>query len=91
MNKINLAAYHPIIDIQNNVVFANNGNVVLCYKGSLPEIYSLSEKDFEDMHGSWFQALKSLPTGCVVHKQDVYIKQKYTAEQLPNKTLLLGL
>ncbi len=88
MNKINLAAYHPIIDIQNNIVFANNGNVVLCYKGSLPEIYSLSEKDFEDMHGSWFQALKSLPTGCVVHKQDVYIKQKYTAEQLPNKTFL---
>ncbi len=88
MNKINLAAYHPIIDIQNNVVFANNGNVVLCYKGSLPEIYSLSEKDFEDMHGSWFQALKSLPTGCVVHKQDVYIKQDYTAEQLPNKTFL---
>ncbi|MFD2562946.1 TraG family conjugative transposon ATPase [Aquimarina rubra] len=88
MNKINLAAYHPIIDIQNNVVFANNGNVVLCYKGSLPEIYSLSEKDFEDMHSSWFQALKSLPTGCVVHKQEVYIKQNYDAEQLPNKTFL---
>lgn len=88
MNKINLLSYYPIVDIQEHVVFANNGNVVLCFKGSLPEIYSLSEKDFEDIHGTWFQAIKSLPTGCVVHKQDVYLKKKYTSDQLPNKSFL---
>ena len=88
MNKINLSAYQPIADIQDNIIFANNGNVVLCYEGNLPEIYSLSEKDFEDMHGAWFQALKSLPVGTIVHKQDVYLKKSYTSEQLPNKTFL---
>ena len=88
MNKINLSAYQPIVDIQDNIVFANNGNVVLCYTGNLPEIYSLSEKDFEDMHGAWFQALKSLPVGTVVHKQDIYLKKSYSSEQLPNKTFL---
>ena len=88
MKKINVAAYHPIVDIQENVIFANNGNVVLCYSGNLPEIYSLSEKDFEDIHGAWFQAIKSLPTGCVVHKQDVYLKRSFTSENLPNKTFL---
>ena len=88
MNKINLSAYQPIVDIQDNIVFANNGNVVLCYKGNLPEIYSLSEKDFEDMHGAWFQALKSLPVGTVVHKQDIYLKKSYSSEQLPNTTFL---
>jgi len=88
MDKINLQSYYPIIDIHENVVFANNGNVVLCFKGSLPEIYSLSEKDFEDMHGAWFQAIKSLPTGCVVHKQDIYLKKIYTSEELPNETFL---
>jgi len=88
MNKINLSAYQPIVDIQDNIVFANNGNVVLCYKGNLPEIYSLSEKDFEDMHGAWFQALKSLPVGTVVHKQDIYLKKSYTSKQLPNTTFL---
>ena len=88
MNKINLSAYRPIVDIQDHIVFANNGNVVLCYEGNLPEIYSLSEKDFEDMHGAWFQALKSLPVGTVVHKQDVYLKKSYSSEQLPNSTFL---
>ncbi|WP_339714639.1 TraG family conjugative transposon ATPase [uncultured Kriegella sp.] len=88
MNKINLSAYQPIADIQDNIVFANNGNVVLCYEGNLPEIYSLSASDFEDMHGAWFQALKSLPFGTVVHKQDIYLKKSYSSEQLPNKTFL---
>ena len=88
MKKINVAAYHPIVDIQENVIFANNGNVVLCYAGNLPEIYSLSEKDFEDIHGAWFQAIKSLSTGCVVHKQDIYLKRNFSSENLPNKTFL---
>ncbi|MCM4158452.1 TraG family conjugative transposon ATPase [Antarcticibacterium flavum] len=88
MIKINLSANSPIIEIQDNVVFANNGNAILCYKGLLPEIYSLSEKDFEDIHGVWFQALKSLPTGTVVHKQDIYLKKDYSAELLPNTTFL---
>lgn len=88
MDKINLSAYPPIADIQDHIIFANNGNVVLCYEGTLPEIYSLSEKDFEDMHGAWFQALKSLPVGTVVHKQDIYLKKSYSAEQLPNATFL---
>ncbi|MFL1013328.1 TraG family conjugative transposon ATPase [Flavisericum labens] len=88
MKTINLSDYHPILDIKNHVVFASNGNVVLCYKVDLPEIYSLSEKDFEDIHGSWFQAFKSLPTSTVIHKQDIYQKECYTADKLPNKTFL---
>ncbi|RDK89160.1 TraG family conjugative transposon ATPase [Marinirhabdus gelatinilytica] len=88
MKKINLSAYNPIADIQDNIIFANNGNVVICFKGNLPEIYSLSATDFEDIHGAWFQALKSLPVGTVVHKQDIYLKKSYSSRQLPNTTFL---
>ncbi|MCA0957501.1 TraG family conjugative transposon ATPase [Muricauda ruestringensis] len=88
MKKINLSAYHPILDIQGHIIFANNGNVVLGYQVHNPEIYSLSEKDFEDIHGSWFQAFKSLPVSTVIHKQDIYRKSHYTANKLPNDTFL---
>ena len=88
MKKINLSAYHPILDIQDHIVFANNGNVVLGYQVDNPEIYSLAEKDFEDIHGSWFQAFKSLPVATVIHKQDIYQKSAYLAEELPNKSFL---
>lgn len=88
MKKINLSCYQPIIDIQDNVVFANNGNVILGYSVELPEIYSLSEKDFEDIHAAWFQSVKSMPVGTVIHKQDVYLKRVYKSEVLPNNTFL---
>ena len=88
MKTINLSAFHPIMDIQGNIVFANNGNLVLCFSVRYPEIYSLSEKDFEEIHGSWFQALKSLPVGTIVHKQDVYRKAIFEAENLPNESFL---
>ena len=38
--RINLTQNYPIVDIQDNLVFANNGNLVLCYKADLPEVYS---------------------------------------------------
>ncbi len=88
MKKINLTAYYPILDIQGHIVFANNGNVVLCYRLELPEIYTLSSLDFDDIHGSWFQAFKSLPVGAVIHKQDVYKKKKYSADQLSKNSFL---
>ena len=88
MSIINIATYNPIIEIQDNLIFANNGNIIACYRGELPEIYSLSEKDYEDLHSTWFQALKSLPVGCVIHKQDVYLKKAFSSEYLPNTTFL---
>ena len=86
--KVNFSTYHPIIEIRENLVFANNGNLVFCFKVELPEIYSLSEKDFEDLHGIWFQALRSLRSGCVIHKQDIYRKRKFSAAKLPEETFL---
>ncbi len=88
MSKINISKYHPIADIKDHLIFSNNGNIVACYRVELPEIYSLSEKDFEDMHGNWFQALKSLPVGTVVHKQDIYFKRSFTSDNLSNDTFL---
>lgn len=88
MSKINLSSTPPIADTHGNMVFAASGNVVLAFETVLPEIYSLSENDFEEIHSGWFQSLKSLPTGTVVHKQDVYLKRNYSAEKLPNHTFL---
>ncbi|WKB81777.1 TraG family conjugative transposon ATPase [Cellulophaga lytica] len=88
MNKINLSSYYPIIDIKDHILFATNGNVVLCYKVDFPEIYSLSENDFEDIHGVWFQAFKALPVSTVLHKQDIYQKVTYDAKTIPKNSFL---
>nr|WP_237690486.1 TraG family conjugative transposon ATPase [Salegentibacter lacus] len=86
--SINLQHFYPIIDQQNNLVFLANGNISLGYALELPEIFSLSEKAFEKLHNSWFQALKALPVGTVVHKQDVYLKKEFDAKALTGTSFL---
>ena len=88
MKTIKLSQRNPIASLEDHILFSSDGSVVLCYQGFLPEIYSLSEKDFEDIHACWFQALKTLPTSTVVHKQDIYLKKEYDASQLPKCSFL---
>ncbi|MCA0957709.1 TraG family conjugative transposon ATPase [Muricauda ruestringensis] len=85
---MNFYESYPIVDIQQNRVLANNGNIAYAYRVELPEIYSLSESDFEELHGQWVQALKSLPIGTLVHKLDMYQKTCYDASQLPSSSFL---
>ncbi|WP_108423244.1 TraG family conjugative transposon ATPase [Flagellimonas amoyensis] len=79
---------YPIVDVDQNKVLANNGNLAFAYRLELPEIHSLSEQDFEELHGLWFQALKSLPAGTLVHKQDIYQKTAFDTGRLPKSTFL---
>src|SRR6056297_1132564 len=87
-STMNFHERYPIVDIEQNRVLANNGNIAYAYRVELPEIYSLSEADFEELHGQWFQALKSLPMGTLVHKQDIYRKISYDASRLPKGSFL---
>lgn len=88
MKMLNLSAHFPILDVQGHLVYAANGNLVLGYRVLLPEVYTLGDADFEAMHRLWFRAFKELPSGVIVHKQDLYRKAKYTSEELPQATFL---
>jgi len=80
--------FHPIGATSDHLLFCSNGNVVLGYRLDLPEIYSLSEKDFEEVHAGWFQAFKTLPTGTLIHKQDYYQNTHFDASSLPGNSFL---
>ena len=88
MKKLNLSTHFPILDSQGHLVYAANGNLLLGYRVTLPEVYTLGEADFETLHRLWFRAFKELPSGIIVHKQDLYRKAQYTAEALGQKTFL---
>ncbi|MCR9228825.1 MAG: TraG family conjugative transposon ATPase [Flavobacteriaceae bacterium] len=87
-HTMNLHERYPIVDVNQNRILANNGNLAFAYRLELPEIHSLSEQDFEQLHGLWLQALKSLPVGTLVHKQDIYQKRAFDATDLYDDTFL---
>ncbi|WP_442795990.1 TraG family conjugative transposon ATPase [Pelobium manganitolerans] len=62
--------YFPIKDIENDFIISKQGDFTVAFELQLPEIFTLSDEDYENMHQAWIRALKCLPRHCVVHKQD---------------------
>ncbi|WP_121967258.1 TraG family conjugative transposon ATPase [Myroides sp. N17-2] len=70
----------PILSVENNCIVSKQGDITVCYKVILPEIFTISDKEYEIMHSVWFKAVKTLPEFTVVHKQYWFIKENYEAD-----------
>src|SRR5690554_187517 len=67
----------PIYKVENNVIVSVFGDITVAYEVSLPEIFSLSNNEYESFHQTWVKAIRSLPKHSCFHKQDWFIKDTY--------------
>ena len=88
MKVVNLKKTPSILHISDNVCLTNSASITYCYKIVLPEIYTLSEKDFDNIHENWLRALKDFKEGVIVHKADYYLSKPFDTSGMPNKTYL---
>lgn len=70
----------PILSVENNCMVSKQGDITVCYKVILPEIFTISDKEYETIHSVWNKAIKNLPEFTVIHKQDWFIKENYEAD-----------
>lgn len=73
---------YSILDILNEeygVILTKGGNVCISFQVKEPECYSLSPDDIDVRIKMFKEALKFLPDGCFLHKQDIYLRRKYHA------------
>lgn len=78
--KKQLTEILPIASIENNAILSKQGDISLVYKVALPEIFTLSGDDYENIHQGIVRALKALPAHAIFHKQDWFFKKKYKAD-----------
>ena len=67
----------PIMDVERDMILSRQGDITLGFRVILPEIFSLSNEDYESLHQTWIKALKVLPRRSVFHKQDWYTEQVF--------------
>ena len=60
----------PILDIEHDAMVSKMGDITVGFKMKLPEIFTMSDQDYEALHHSWIKAIKVLPKQSVLHKQD---------------------
>ncbi|MCS3801070.1 conjugation system TraG family ATPase [Chitinophagaceae bacterium OAS944] len=75
-----MEAILPIFRIENGCILSKNGDITVTYKLELPEIFTLSSEDYENIHHNWTRALKVLPANTVVHKQDWCLESTYSPD-----------
>lgn len=79
----------PIMDVEHDCILSKQGDVTVVFKAELPEIFTLSDQEYEGFHQAWLKAIKLLPKFSVFHKQDWFIDSKFQADFISEDTSFL--
>lgn len=74
----------PIYKVEHNAILSMQGDITIAYKVNLPEIFTLSDREYEAYHQAWIKAIKLLPQHSVFHKQDWFTDCTYKADYEKN-------
>jgi conjugation system TraG family ATPase len=71
---------NPIYKIEHGAIISKYADITYAFAVELPEIFTLTEADYNSVHALWVKAIKVLPEYSVVHKQDWFLKDSYEAK-----------
>ncbi len=70
----------PLSKVEHQVILSAQGDITLGYELRLPELFILSAQDFENLHQLWIKAIKLLPQGMILCKQDWFTQAHVQAD-----------
>lgn len=70
----------PIFGVEHDCILSKQGDVTIAYEVQLPELFTLSDQEYEVLHQTLIRAIKILPSGTVFHKQDWFTESKHAAD-----------
>ena len=60
----------PIMDVEYDLILSKQGDITIGFLCELPEIFTLSNEEYEAFHQVWIKAIKILSKHTIFHKQD---------------------
>ncbi len=70
----------PIFGVEHNSILSKQGDVTIAYEVTLPELFTMSDQEYETLHQALIKAIKILPRHTIFHKQDWFTETKYAAD-----------
>jgi len=78
----------PLLSVEHDCILSKQGDLTVGYELTLPELFTLSETEYEGLHLLLVKAIKVLSPGTIVHKQDWFIQQQFRPTANPDATFL---
>ena len=75
-----LEAKFPLLAVEHGCLVSKDADLTIAFKLELPELFTVTESEYEAMHSAWHKAIKVLPNYSIVHKQDWFIQESYAPE-----------
>jgi conjugation system TraG family ATPase len=79
----------PVYGVEHDAILSKMGDVTVAFKVELPELFTMSNDDYEAFHHAWIKAIKVLPVGTVLYKQDWFTEANYKADFTKEDTSFL--
>ncbi len=80
----------PIMDVEHDCILSKQGDMTVVFKADLPEIFTLSDQEYEAFHQAWVKAIKLLPKYSIVHKQDWFLESSHKPDFTKEDTSFLS-
>ncbi|MEO7486277.1 MAG: TraG family conjugative transposon ATPase, partial [Ferruginibacter sp.] len=70
----------PIMDVEHDCILSKQGDISIVFRVTLLEVFTQSGENYESLHQALVKAIKVLPAGTVLHKQDWFTRGIYKAD-----------
>ena len=72
-----LESKFPLLSVEHGAIISKDADITVGFRVELPELYTVTSAEYEAIHATWVKAMKVLPDYCIVHKQDIFIRETY--------------
>jgi conjugation system TraG family ATPase len=77
MKSVSIQKVFPIYKVEFDCILSKAGDITVAFEVRLPEIFTLSDQEYEALHQILVKAIKVLPEESVFHKQDWFIAKRF--------------
>lgn len=82
MEKIDIRDCFPVMNGGDGVILSKRGDICVGWEMSFPPAFRCNEERYDSIIRTLDSAIVLLPDYCIVHKQDIYMKKKYSSERV---------
>ena len=72
-----LESKFPLLSVEHGCIVSKDADITVGFRVELLELYTVTSAEYEAIHATWVKAMKVLPDYCIVHKQDIFIRETY--------------
>ena len=80
MKEVPWESKFPILAVEHDCSVSKDADITVAYRVELPELFTVTQNEYEAIHSAWAKAVKVLPNYSIVHRQDWFIEESYTPD-----------